>query len=180
MIYKFLSPFFETPFWEITPFHVVQYVTFRAVVAFITSLLFTFLTGPLFIRLSQLNNYRENISSYLSEIGHQQKNGTPSMGGLIFLSGTLFSAFLWIDLSNVYVLILFFSAIWLGSIGFIDDYLKNVKKYKPGLIARYKLTGQLILGLAIAIYLFVYHNGSAELTSLNIPFFRISFTAIYP
>ncbi len=172
MLISLLSPYYDTEIFGLTIFNVVQYITFRFVIAFITSVAFTLISGPLFIRLSQKNNYREDVCDYLLDVGHKAKKGTPSMGGLIFLSGTLFSSLLWNDLHNVYILILYFSVVWLGSLGFIDDYLKNVKKSKSGLIARYKLIGQLMLGLAIAIYLFSYHQGSIGLTGINIPFFR--------
>jgi phospho-N-acetylmuramoyl-pentapeptide-transferase len=167
-----LQSYYDTRIMGMSLFHVIQYITFRFVIAFITSLLFTLLIGPLFIRFSQRINYREDVSGYLSELGHDKKKGTPSMGGLIFLSGTLFSSLLWNDLANTYILILYFALVWLGSLGFIDDYLKNVKKYESGLIARYKLAGQLVLGAAFALYLYHYHAGSLEITSLNIPFFR--------
>jgi phospho-N-acetylmuramoyl-pentapeptide-transferase len=172
MLINFLKPYYDTEILGLTVFHVVQYITFRFVIAFITSLVITLILGPLFIKLSCKINYREDVSGYLCEVGHKDKVGTPSMGGLIFLSGTIISSLLWSDWQNVYILILFFAVIWLGSLGFIDDYLKNVKKIKAGLIARYKLIGQLVLGLAIAIFLYKYHQGSAELTSVNIPFFR--------
>jgi phospho-N-acetylmuramoyl-pentapeptide-transferase len=94
------------------------------------------------------------------------------MGGLIFLSGTMISSLLLNDLNNRYILILYIAVLWLGTFGFIDDYLKNVKQVKTGLIARYKLIGQTILGLAVAIYLYHYHQGDAGLTSINIPFFK--------
>ena len=172
MLIELLKPYYDTEIFGLTLFNVVQYITFRFVIAFITSLVITLVLGPLFIKLSRKINYSEDVSCYLCDMGHDCKIGTPSMGGLIFLSGTLIASLLWADIKNVYVLILYFAVVWLGTMGFIDDYLKNVKKYKTGLIARYKLIGQLVLGLVIAIYLYNYHQGSAELTGINIPFFR--------
>lgn len=172
MLLYFLKPFSDMELCGVTFLNVINYVTFRSVAAFIFSLVFSMIAGPAFIKMSSTYNYREDVSKYLAEIGHKQKNGTPSMGGLIFLSGTMISSLLWNDLNNRYILILYFSVLWLGMLGFIDDYLKNVKQVKTGLIARYKLLGQTILGVAFALYLYHYHGGSSDLTSINIPFFK--------
>jgi phospho-N-acetylmuramoyl-pentapeptide-transferase len=171
MIYHLLAPLGNVEFLGFTIFNVVQYVTFRSIAAFITALIFSLLLGPKFIRLLQKHQAVELISDYLPE-SHKVKKGTPTMGGLIALSGLLISSLMWNNLINSYVLIMYLTTIWLGSIGFLDDYLKNIKHTKMGLIARYKLLAQITLGLIIALILYFGSSDKSQITTITIPFVK--------
>ena len=133
--------------------NIVQYISFRAAGAAITALIISFLIGPKIIRT--LNNHRfgEKIRKNGPEL-HLQKEGTPSMGGIIILLSIILPTILWAKLNNPFIVIILVSITWMGLIGFIDDYLKIKKEYSKGLIARYKLTGQIILGLFISYIIF--------------------------
>ena len=104
------------------------------------------------------------------------------MGGLIILVSLVISTFLWARLDNRFTIIILLSTLWLGLLGFLDDYLKLIKKRSQGLMARYKLLGQSILALIIVIYLFYYPANSEYVTQLNIPYlkdFFINFGLLY-
>ncbi len=154
-------------------FNVFRYITFRAVAAFITSLLFSFFIGPKIIRVLKNHKAVEMINEYVPE-SHKTKAGTPTMGGLIILSGILLSTLLWNNLLNTYILLCLLTVLWLGGLGFLDDYLKNFKNEKKGLVAKYKLLGQITLGiiLSCALYFFPENNG---ISNIGLPFFKHSF-----
>ncbi len=152
-------------------FNVFRYVSFRAVAAFITALLFSFLLGPRIIGVLKSIQAVETIDTDTPE-RHQAKKGTPTMGGLIILAGLLLSSLLWNNLTNSYVLYMYLTALWLGGIGFLDDYLKNLRQFKKGLVAKYKLFGQISLSLIIALILYLGTPDKATVTSLCVPFFK--------
>jgi len=150
-------------------FNVIRYISFRSVAAFITALIFSFFIGPKIIRVLKKHKAVEMINEYVPE--HNTKQGTPTMGGLIMLSGILISTLLWNNLFNPSIILLLVTMLWLGALGFLDDYLKNFKKKKSGLVAKYKLLGQTILALGIAC--FVYFSAtSMDLTLINLPFLK--------
>lgn len=157
-------------------FGVFQYVTFRAAAAAITALLISFIVGPYIIRLLQRRQVGEQAKSELHSTGtHALKAGTPTMGGLIVLSALLLPTILWANLLNAFIIVIVITTAWLGTVGFIDDYFKVVKKYKKGLIARYKIIGQISIGLLVggAIYFFPEWFGAtfAKVSTLTtIPF----------
>ena len=136
-------------------FNVIKYISFRAAGAAITALFICFLIGPKIIRTLIVSHFGETIRKNGLE-SHLKKEGTPTMGGIIILMAIILPTFLWAKLSNPFIQIILVSVIWMGLIGFIDDYLKIKKKYTKGLIARYKITGQIILGLFIAYMLSGY------------------------
>jgi len=134
MLYHIFEPLVNTQVLGFYIFNIFQYVTFRSIAAFITALLFSLFLGPKFIRLLKHHMAVETINEYLPP-SHQAKKGTPTMGGLIVLSALLLSVVLWNNLVNPYILIMLLTTIWLGCIGFLDDYLKNFRHTKHGLIA---------------------------------------------
>ena len=134
MLYHIFSPLIDTEIFGYNIFNVMQYVTFRAIGSFITALFFSFLLGPYFINLLKKHQAVEIINEYVP-LSHKIKQGTPTMGGLIVLSGLLISVLLWNNIVNTYILIMLITSVWLGGIGFLDDYLKNFRKLKHGLIA---------------------------------------------
>ena len=108
-------------------FNVVQYISFRAAGAAITALIICFLIGPKIIRKLQVLQIGEVIHSD-GPASHQKKQGTPTMGGIIIILAIILPTFLWAKLDNNFILIVLLSTFWMGIIGFIDDYLKVVKK----------------------------------------------------
>ncbi|RLC50914.1 MAG: phospho-N-acetylmuramoyl-pentapeptide-transferase [Candidatus Cloacimonadota bacterium] len=171
MLYHIFAPLIHAELFGYKIFNVFQYVTFRAIASFITALLFSLFLGPKFIKLLKKNQALEIIHDYLPP-KHQQKKGTPTMGGLFVLLGLLLSSLLWNNLVNTYVLIMLLTTIWLGSIGFLDDYLKNFRHAKNGLIAKYKLMAQIGLGLIIALILFFSAEDKSTITIINLPFLK--------
>jgi phospho-N-acetylmuramoyl-pentapeptide-transferase len=120
---------------------VFQYISFRASLAVIVSLIISLLFGKRLIAKLQDLQAAETIRT-LGLDGEEAKRGTPTMGGLIILAAILIPTFLFAKLDNVYVLLMIFSTIWLGLIGFLDDYIKIYKKDKAGLAGRFKIIGQ--------------------------------------
>ncbi|PIU46109.1 MAG: phospho-N-acetylmuramoyl-pentapeptide-transferase [Ignavibacteriales bacterium CG07_land_8_20_14_0_80_59_12] len=132
-----------------------RYITFRAAAAAITALIISFWFGPIIIR-----KLREHQIGELAKVEapktHLAKAGTPTMGGLIILLSILVPALLWGNLRNMYVILIILTTVWLGAVGFLDDYLKVVKKKPKGLIGRYKIVGQVSISLLVGgiIYFF--------------------------
>lgn len=152
-------------------FDIFRFITFRSALAAITALLISFILGPRIIKILQ----KKQIGESRKEDGpqfHWSKAGTPTMGGFIILFSVLIPVLLWGDLGNIYVLIILFVTIALGIVGFTDDYLKVIKKYKKGLAERYKLLGQITVGLIVgcAIYFLPQFEGIHSITT--IPFLK--------
>jgi phospho-N-acetylmuramoyl-pentapeptide-transferase len=138
-------------------FGIFQYITVRSALAAITALIIAFVLGPIIIKKLKEKQIGEQSKKELTNVGnHSSKAGTPTMGGLIVLASILIPTLLWGDILNTYVLLIFITTAWLGFVGFIDDYLKVVKKYPKGLIGKYKIIGQVIIGLVLGgtIYFF--------------------------
>ncbi len=131
---------------------VFQYISFRASLAVILSLVISLLFGKRLIEKLQDMQAAETIRT-LGLAGEEAKRGTPTMGGLIILAAILVPTLLFAKLDNVYILLMIFSTIWLGLIGFLDDYIKIFKKDKAGLAGRFKIVGQVGLGIIVAIVL---------------------------
>ncbi|MDA8896181.1 phospho-N-acetylmuramoyl-pentapeptide-transferase [Bacteroidia bacterium] len=160
---------------------VFHYISFRAALSGITALLFSILVGKKFIAFLQKKQIGETIRNLGLE-GQMQKKGTPTMGGLIIICSIVLPALLFTDLTNVYVMLMLISCLWMGLFGFIDDYIKVFKKDKEGMKARTKLLGQLGLGIFIAIAVDYTHNINNIPLETNLPMFkdRFSFTELLP
>ena len=133
-----------------------QYISFRAAMAVITSLLVSLVFGGKIIRFIQRKQIGEEVRT-LGLAGEESKKGTPTMGGLIILGAILIPTLLFTKLDNIYIQIMLVSTIWLGAIGFIDDYIKVFKKDKEGLAGRFKVLGQIGIGLIVGIVI-VFHS----------------------
>lgn len=131
------------------------YLSFRSAVAIIFSLLVTAVLGKRIIAMLQHHQMGETIRD-LGLSGQQEKEGTPTMGGLMIIFGTLIPALLLTKLDNIYILLLIATTVWMGIIGFIDDYLKIKRKDKEGLKGRFKIVGQVTLGLIIGATLYFH------------------------
>lgn len=127
---------------------VFQYISFRTGMAIIVSLLFTTIYGGRLIKFLRVKQVGETVRNLGLE-GQMQKQGTPTMGGIIILLGILIPTFLFARLSNVYVILMIVTTIWMGIIGFVDDYIKVFKKDKEGLAGRFKILGQVTLAVII-------------------------------
>ncbi len=134
---------------------VFQYITFRMAMAVITSLIVTTVYGRRLIDYLRFKQVGETVRNLGLE-GQMQKAGTPTMGGIIIILGILIPTLLFAKLSNVYVLMMLGTTLWLGAIGFMDDYIKVFRKNKEGLAGRFKITGQ--VGLALIIGFTMYSN----------------------
>ena len=165
-LYQFKDVFFG--------FNVFRYITVRAALAAITALIFSFYVGPRMIRWLQNHQIGEEIRTD-GPATHLAKAGTPTMGGLIILSSILLSVLMWTKiLSNFYIWMIFLATFWMGLVGLMDDYLKVVKKKKRGLIGRYKLAGQITLGLIIGSLIYFHPQFIAQGLNDNtsVPFFK--------
>ncbi|MEC8090176.1 MAG: phospho-N-acetylmuramoyl-pentapeptide-transferase [Bacteroidota bacterium] len=134
-----------------------QFISFRASIAIIFSLLVSLIFGKRIIQLLNRFQMGESIRD-LGLAGQKEKAGTPTMGGLIIILATLVPVLLFAKLDNIYILLLTITTLWMGSIGFIDDYIKIKRKNKEGLKGRFKIIGQVGLGLIVGITLYFHSD----------------------
>jgi phospho-N-acetylmuramoyl-pentapeptide-transferase len=157
-IAKWIESSFDPP-----GFGVFQYITFRSAAAAITALLISFYLGPKIIRMLRRRQVGEQAKRELQSVGsHSTKAGTPTMGGLIVLFAVLLPSILWADLSNMFVLLILLTTAWMGGVGFLDDYLKVVKKLPKGLIGKYKIVGQVSIGLIVGCTIYFFPETFSE------------------
>ena len=162
MLYQLLYPLKDLWF----GFNVFKYITFRTVMASITAFLLSVIIGPVIVRMLKNMKIGElprkaNVESLY--VLHKHKEGTPTMGGIILLVSIISSVFLWARLDNPLVILSLVAIIWLGIVGFIDDYIKLIKLKPLGLSATTKFVGQLIVASGVAIFLYLSPEISTEL-----------------
>lgn len=172
MLYHLLYPLHEI----ISALNIFRYITFRAGMAALTSFIISLIFGPLLIKkLTKLKvgeKTKKEDSLKLDEL-HRSKQDTPTMGGILIILAIISSTLLWADIFNRYIVIVLISTLWLGITGFIDDYLKQIKKKPKGLSATSKLTSQIILGLILGTSFFFDRENTLR---LDLPFLKdISF-----
>lgn len=149
---------------------VFQYISFRAACCFISSLLIMLLCGKPFIRwIGNRLHMNDVVRTELGLEGANQKSQTPTMGGLLIIAAIVVPTLLFTKLDNIYILIMLGTTLWLGVIGFMDDYIKK-KVSKKGLAGRYKVIGQVVLGLTVGL-LVVFHP-EISTTKTTIPFVK--------
>lgn len=136
--------------WDIPGSGLMNYLTFRSFMAALTSLLMALFVGKGIIRFLQRKQIGEEIRDLGLE-GQLQKKGTPTMGGIIIIISTLTGVLLWENLTNIYTILLSVTMLWLGSLGFSDDYVKVFRHNKEGISEKSKLVGQIALGLIIGL-----------------------------
>ena len=134
---------------------VFQYISFRSAMAIIFSMGFSMIFGKKIINYLRSQQIGENIRD-LGLDGQKEKEGTPTMGGVIIIFSTIFPVLLLAHLNNIYIILLMFSMVWMGLIGWLDDYIKIFKKKKEGLQGRFKVTGQVVLGAFVGAILFFH------------------------
>jgi phospho-N-acetylmuramoyl-pentapeptide-transferase len=147
------------------------FITFRAAIAFLISILFSTIYGKRIIEFIQKRQVGEEVRDLGLE-GQVEKAGTPTMGGLIIIAATLFPALLLTKLNNIYVVMLIITTIWMGLIGFADDFIKVFKKDKAGLAGKFKVIGQVGLGAIIGAIMF-FHPDITIKEELDNPPFQI-------
>lgn len=157
-------------------FGLFRFITFRAAAAAVTALVIAFWLGPKIITLLRKRQIGEAAKIEAPKT-HLAKAGTPTMGGLIVLASVLVPTLLWGNLANVYILLIVFVTAVLGAVGFLDDYLKVVKKKPTGLIGRYKIVGQVFVGLIVGSVVFFFpHWIDPDLwrikSATTVPFFK--------
>ena len=135
----------------------MQYITFRMAMAVIVSLLVTTVYGRRLIDYLRFKQVGETVRNLGLE-GQMQKSGTPTMGGIIIILGILIPTLLFAKLDNIYIIMMLVTTIWLGAIGFLDDYIKVFKKNKEGLAGKFKITGQVGLALIIGWTMYFHTN----------------------
>ena len=150
MFYYLLAPLGKT--WIV--FNLFNYISFRAAGATVTALLIAFVVGPGIIGRLRAHKVGQVIRAE-GPASHQSKRGTPTMGGLIILLATVVPTLLWAQLDNRFVLVAVLAILWMGAIGFVDDYLKIVQGKSRGLVAKWKLAGQCGFGLLLGLLLLV-------------------------
>ncbi len=167
MLYHLLYPLREYFF----AFNVFRYITFRAAYAMVTALAISFIFGPRMIAWLRNLQIGERIRDDVPST-HANKEGTPTMGGVLILAAIVVPTLLWANLKNPYIQLTLVVTVWTGMIGFIDDYLNVVKRKDKGLIGRYKLLGQLIFGAALGVFLYFNPFVSEGVTRTSVPFFK--------
>jgi phospho-N-acetylmuramoyl-pentapeptide-transferase len=157
-------------------FGVVRYITFRAAAAAVTALLIAFWLGPKIIRFLRKHQIGEAAKLEAPKT-HLTKAGTPTMGGLIVLAGVIVPTLLWGNITNMYIVLILFVTTALGAVGFLDDYLKVIKKKPKGLIGWYKIVGQVTVGLVVGSIIYFFPQWiDPDLwklsSSTTVPFFK--------
>jgi phospho-N-acetylmuramoyl-pentapeptide-transferase len=170
MFYHWLAPLGQTHI----IFNLFNYISFRAAGATVTALLLAFLVGPPVIRRLRARKVGQIIRAE-GPASHQSKRGTPTMGGLIILLATIVPTLLWAPLNNRFVIVAMLSILWMGCIGFLDDYLKIVQGKSRGLVAKWKLMGQVSFGVMLGLFLAynpVVPSDTIPATATTLPFFK--------
>ena len=135
----------------------MHYLSFRAMMATVTAVLFALLAGKRIIRILQRHQIGETVRD-LGLQGQIEKKGTPTMGGVIIILAVLSGVLLFCDLTNIYVILLLISTLWCGALGFTDDYIKVFRKRKEGLSEKAKLLGQIVLGFLVGLTVWMSPN----------------------
>ena len=171
MLYHLLVPLTQ----YLSVFNVFNYITFRSAGAAVTALLVSFLVGPIILKRLRGMAVHQVVREGTPD-SHKSKGTTPTMGGLIILAATLVPTLLWARLDNRYVWLAMLVMAWMGGIGFLDDYLKLKQKREGrknlGLVERYKLTGQVTIGLILGVILWQFPLSTLPGASTTLPFYK--------
>ncbi len=165
-LFEYINKLYNPP-----GFDVFRYITFRAAAAAITALLISWIVGPKILVYLQRKQIGESAKLEAPPT-HLVKAGTPTMGGIIVLCSVVVPMLLWGALTNTYVWLILIATIGLGAVGFLDDYLKVVKKYPKGLIGEYKIIGQIIIGLIVGGVLYFLPEFKNVHSITTVPFFK--------
>ena len=167
---------------SISILNLFEYITFRSAISAITALIISFIIGPYVIKKLKKHQIGEEIRNNGPKT-HLVKKGTPTMGGVIIIIAALLPTLLFSDLNNTLVLIVIVATIWMGIIGFIDDYMKVIKKIEKGMVAWYKMMGQITLGILISYWIVNSNDFIGFNTKTTVPFLKnieLDLGIIYP
>ncbi len=165
-LFEYINRAFNPP-----GFDVFRFLTFRSALAAISALFMSLLLGPVIIRILQKNQLGEAKKADGPKF-HWSKAGTPTMGGIIVVLSVVIPVLLWSDIKSIYIILILVGTLWLGAVGFLDDYLKVVKKKPNGLIARYKLLGQILIGLIVGAAIYFSPVFGEYNTLTTVPFLK--------
>jgi phospho-N-acetylmuramoyl-pentapeptide-transferase len=170
MLYTLLAPLGKTHLF----FNLFTYISFRAAGAMVTALLIAFALGPWIIGRLRAHKVGQVIRSD-GPASHQIKRGTPTMGGLIIIAATVIPTLLWAPLDNRFIVVTVIAMLWTGAIGLVDDYLKVVEGRSRGLVAKWKLTAQVLFGITLGIMLLIWPvvaPSTVPPSGTTVPFFK--------
>lgn len=155
-----------------SPFNIFQYITFRMGGAFLTALILVLVFGDLFVRLVKRWEITQTVREYGPQ-SHLIKSGTPTMGGVLILVALVFSTALWARMDNRFIILVLISAVYLGALGFIDDYRKLILKHpSKGLSQGTKMGFQLLWAFGVVTYLYFYPPSDANLHRIQVPYLK--------
>jgi phospho-N-acetylmuramoyl-pentapeptide-transferase len=172
MFYEWIYPLHELP--GLSVLNVFRYITFRAAYAAITALLISWFFGPVMIEWLR----RVKLGQKIRQEGpqsHLGKAGTPTMGGLLVLLAILVPCLLWGNFSSRPLWLAMLATAWLGALGFLDDYLRVVKNFPKGLLGRYKIVGQVVIGALVGTAMLVWPEPGLSPTVTHVPFLKFQF-----
>jgi len=172
VFYEWVYPLHHIP--GLSVLNVFRYITFRAAYAAITALVMCYLVGPPMIAWLRNVGLGQKIRAEGPQ-GHQSKAGTPTMGGILIVTAIVVPTLMWGNFHSVPMWLALTATVWLGALGFLDDYLRVVKSYPKGLLGRYKLAGQITLGLAIGGALLIWPEQGYPVTATHVPFLKFRF-----
>src|SRR5439155_7089016 len=172
MFYEWVYPLHTLD--GLSALNVFRYITFRAAYAAITALLVCFVLGPPMIEWLARLRLGQRIRAEGPQ-AHLAKEGTPTMGGLLIVTAIVLPTLLWGNFHSRPVWIALFATVWLGALGFLDDYLRVVKGLRRGLLGRYKLAGQIALGALIGLLLVLWPEKGLSPTVTHVPFLKFRF-----
>ena len=176
MLYHLLAPLAR----QHILFNLFTYITFRAAGATVTALLVAFICAPPVIRWLRERNVGQVIRAE-GPASHQGKRGTPTMGGVIIIFATVIPTLLWARLDSRYVVVAVVATLWMGAIGLLDDFLKIVRGKSQGLVARWKLAGQVSFGLALGLFLLISPvAANLRAASTQVPLFKYYLLPFWP
>ncbi len=167
MLYELLVPLAG----HHTFFNVFRYITFRSAYATVTALLLSFLLGPWVIKKLRALKAGQMIREEGPQ-SHQRKAGTPTMGGVLIIAAIVVPTLLWADLRDPFIQMVVVATLWMGGLGFLDDYLKVVKKRSRGLIAIQKIVGQVLFGILLGAWLYLVPVHDTHTTMTAVPFLK--------
>ena len=165
MLYHLLAPLAD----RYILFNLFRYITFRAAGGMVTALVLSFALGPVVIRWLRALRFGQVVREEGPE-SHLAKAGTPTMGGVLILVSCIVSTLLWADLTDPFTILALLVLVWMGALGFLDDYLKVIRRRTEGLVGRYKLVGQGLIGAIVGAYMLFWHKGMIPATWTTLPF----------
>ncbi|HUX59662.1 MAG: phospho-N-acetylmuramoyl-pentapeptide-transferase [Ignavibacteriaceae bacterium] len=165
-LFEYINKVFSPP-----GFKIFRFLSFRMALAAITGLILSLYLGPKIIKLLQKHQIGEAKKADGPKF-HWSKAGTPTMGGIIIILSVIVPVLLWADIKSIYIILILAGTIWLSAVGFLDDYLKVIKKLPNGLIARYKLLGQVIIGLIVGSVIYFSPQFAGVHSVTTVPFLK--------